>query len=83
MKEKGEGFVGAVRHGEGVIRKQPENMNNIDRLELEARVAIIIRLYQDDDVMYHVMDEESASTIWIKLESQCMSRSLSNKLYLK
>ena len=66
-----------------LYEKQPENMNNIDRLELEARAVIIIRLYQDDDVMYHVMDEESTSTIWIKLESQCMSRSLSNKLYLK
>jgi hypothetical protein len=43
-------------------------MNNIDRQELEARAAIIIRLYQDDDMMCHVMHEELPATIWIKLE---------------
>jgi hypothetical protein len=30
--------------------KKPESMNNINIHELEARAAIIIRLYQDDDV---------------------------------
>ena len=35
------------------------------------------------DVMYHVMDEELSTTIWLKLESQYMSKSLTNKLYLK
>ena len=33
--------------------------------------------------MYHVMNEESPTTIWAKLESRYISLSLSNKLYLK
>ena len=33
--------------------------------------------------MYHVMDEESPTTIWLKLESRYMSKSLTNKLLLK
>ncbi|KAJ6994065.1 hypothetical protein NC653_017017 [Populus alba x Populus x berolinensis] len=33
--------------------------------------------------MYHIMDEESPTTIWKKLESWYMSKSLTNKLYLK
>jgi len=41
------------------------------------------RLYLDDDVMYHVMNEESPVTVWAKLESRYISLSLSNKLYLK
>jgi len=41
------------------------------------------RLYLDDDVMYHVMNEESPVTVWAKLESRYTSLSLSNKLYLK
>jgi hypothetical protein len=36
-----------------------------------------------DDVMYHVMDEESSATVWLKLESWYMSKSLTNKFYLK
>jgi hypothetical protein len=33
--------------------------------------------------MYHVMDEESPAAVWLKLESRYMSKSLTNKLYLK
>jgi len=40
-------------------------------------------LYLDDDMMYHVMNEESPVTVWAKLESRYISLSLSNKLYLK
>ena len=36
-----------------------------------------------DEVMHHVMDEESSTTIWLKLESRYMSKSLTNKLLLK
>ena len=43
----------------------------------------MIKLYLANDVMYHVMDEESPVTIWLNLESQYMSKLLTNKLYLK
>ena len=36
-----------------------------------------------DEVMYHVMDEESSTTIWLKLECWYMSKSLTNKLLLE
>ena len=66
-----------------LYKKQPEGINDIDWQELEARVVATIRLCLDDDVMYHVMDEESSATVWAKLESWYMSRSFVNKLYLK
>ena len=66
-----------------LYRKQPEGMNDMDWKDLEAKVAKTIRLYLDDDVMYHVMDEESPTTNWLKLESRYMSKLLRNKLYLK
>ena len=47
------------------------------------KAATTIRLCLVDDVMYHVMDEESPTIIWLKLESRYMSKSLTNKLYLK
>ena len=55
----------------------------MDWKDLEAKATINIRLCFADDVMYHVMDEESPATIWLKLESRYMSKSLTNKLYLK
>ena len=36
-----------------------------------------------DEVIYHAMDEESLAIIWLKLESQYMSKSLTNNLLLK
>jgi hypothetical protein len=62
---------------------KPEGMTDIDWKELEAKAVATIRLCLGDDVMYHVMDEESLVTVWLKLESRYMSKSLTNKLYLK
>ena len=63
--------------------KQPEGMNAMDWKDSETRVAPTIRMCLADEVMYHVMDEESPATIWLKLESRYMSKSLTNKLLLK
>ena len=60
-----------------------EGMADIDWKELEAKAVAIIWLCLGDDVMYHVMDEESPAVVWLKLESRYMSKSLMNKLYLK
>jgi hypothetical protein len=62
---------------------QPDGMANIDWKELEAKVVATIWLCLEDDVMYHVMDEETLVTVWSKLESRYTSKSLMNKLYLK
>jgi hypothetical protein len=62
---------------------KPEGMTNIDWKELEAKAVATIRLCLGDDVMYHVMDEESLTAVWLKLESQYVLKSLTNKLYLK
>ena len=66
-----------------LYKKQPKRMNNMDWKDLEAKAAAIIKLCLADDVMYHVMDEESLAAIWLKLESRYMSKLLTNKLYLK
>ena len=66
-----------------LYRKQPKGMDDMDWKDLEAKAEATIRLCLADDVMYHVMDEESSTTIWLKLESRYMSKSLTDKLYLK
>ena len=63
--------------------KQPEGMNDMDWKNLETKTLATIRLCLANDVMYHVMDKESLTIIWLKLESRYMSKSLTNKLYQK
>jgi hypothetical protein len=40
-----------------------EEMADIDLKELEAKAVATIRLCLGDDVMYHIMDEESPTTV--------------------
>ena len=54
---------------------KPEEMADIDWKELEAKVVATILFCLIDDVMYHVMDEESPAAVWLKLESRYMSKS--------
>lgn len=42
-----------------------------------------IHLCLADEVMYHVIGDESPAGVWSKLESRYMSKSLTNKLFLK
>jgi hypothetical protein len=58
-------------------------MTNIDWKELEAKAMATIWLCLGDDMMYHVMNKEYLTAVWLKLESRYMSKSLMNKLYLK
>jgi hypothetical protein len=62
---------------------KPKGMADIDWKELEAKAVATIRLCLGDDVIYHIMDEGSPTVVWLKLESWYMSKSLTNKLYLK
>ena len=74
-----EGQQGLVK---ALTRKQPKGMKDTEWQDLEMSAASIIRMCLDDEVMYHVMDEESPTSIWLKLESRYMSKSLTNKLLL-
>jgi hypothetical protein len=50
-------------------RTKAEGMEDINQKELEAKAVATIQLCLGDDVMYHVMDEESPTAVWLKLES--------------
>ena len=54
-----------------------------DWQELQLKAAGTIRLCLSDQVIYHVMDENSPKKIWEKLESQFMSKTATTKVYLK
>jgi len=50
---------------------------------MDVKMAGTIELCLTDEVMYNVINEISAVRLWLMLESFYMTRSLSNKLYLK
>jgi len=58
-------------------------MEDEDWVDLQERAAGTIRLCLADEIMYHVISLSSLDEIWKKLESQFMSKTLMNKLYLK
>jgi hypothetical protein len=43
--------------------RKPKGMAEIDWKELEAKAVATIWFCLGDDVMYHVMDEESSATV--------------------
>ena len=50
---------------------------------MDLKAASTIPLCLTDEVMYNVMDEEMATKLSSRLEILYMTKSLSNKLYLK
>ena len=65
------------------IEKKPSKMdddewNNIDFC---AKATIIICL--SNEVLYNVMNEETTASLWYRLECLYMTKSLSNKLFMK
>ena len=62
---------------------KPAKMDAEDWEELQLQAAGTIRLCLSNQVIYHVMDENSPKKIWEKLESQYMSKTATTKVYLK
>jgi len=50
---------------------------------MNLKVESTIQLCLADEVMYNMMDEEMTKKLWSRLEILYMTKSLSNKLYLK
>ena len=73
---------GLVKALYGKARK-PETMTDDEWEELDMKAVSTIRLCLADELMYDVLNDVSTAAIWLKLESQYMSKSLTNKLNLK
>src|SRR3954470_23814716 len=66
-----------------VIREKPSTMGEDDwkKIDIKAKATIILCL--SDEVLYNVMNEDTAAGMWSRLESLYKTKSLSNKLYMK
>jgi hypothetical protein len=63
--------------------KKPADMQDSVFEDLDAKALNAIQLCLADDVLLEVGEEDSAAGIWLKLESIYMTKSLTNRLYLK
>ena len=63
--------------------QKPVSMKDEDweELDLEARAAIILCL--ERDVAFLVNEEATAAGVWLKLEANFMTKTLTNRIYLK
>ena len=74
-----QGLVKALKGKDG----KPEGMKDDMWEELESQCVSTIRLYIADNIINNVMDEDSPSALWDKLEKLYLAKSLTNKLHLK
>src|SRR3954465_1206486 len=58
-------------------------MDEDDWKEIDVKAKAIIILCLSDDVLYNVLNEDTAAGMWNRLESLYMIKSLSNQLYMK
>jgi hypothetical protein len=63
--------------------KQPATITDDDWDEMDARALSAIRLCLVDDVLFNIVLKKTTVGLWTKLESLYMTKSLTNKIYLK
>ena len=85
MAEKDERLAHPTGFSQGTRRQiqKAESMKLEDWEEMDEKAASAIRLHLTDDVVNNIIDEESACGIWTKLENLYMSKTLTNKSFLK
>ena len=57
--------------------------SNEDSEDLDWRALNTIQLFLEDDVLFNIVEEDSRSCLWVKLEILYMTKSLTNMIFLK
>ena len=63
--------------------KLPQGLTDIQKNKILEKAHSAILLCLGDEVLREVSEENTAAKIWLKLESLYMTKSLTNRLYLK
>ena len=63
--------------------KQPVSITDDDWDEMDGRALSVIRLCLVEDVLFNIFTENTRVGLWSKLESLYMTKSLTNKIFLK
>ena len=65
------------------IEKKPSKLEDDEWNDIDFRAKATIILCLSDEVLYNVMNKETTAGLWCRLESLYMTKSLSNKLFMK
>ena len=65
------------------VKKKPASMTDSDWEDLDAQALSTIRLCLADEVLFNIVGESAAEGLWEKLETLYMTKSLTNRIYLK
>ncbi|KAJ8632670.1 hypothetical protein MRB53_026006 [Persea americana] len=60
-----------------------ERLDADEWADIDERAMSSVEQYLSDEIMFNIMEEESAKDLWEKLDKLCMGKNLTNKLYLK
>jgi hypothetical protein len=63
--------------------KKPTVVTEWEWEDLDAKALSTIRLCLADDVLFNIVGEDTTSSLWSKLESLYMTKSLTSRIYLK
>jgi len=63
--------------------KQPATITDDDWDEMDARAPSSICLCLADNVLFNIVSEKTTVDLWMKLESMYMTKSLTNRIFLK
>jgi hypothetical protein len=63
--------------------KRPTGMTDEDWEDLDSRTLSTIRLCLADEVLFNIIGEETTTSLWSRMESLYMTKSLMNQIYLK
>jgi hypothetical protein len=63
--------------------KETDTMTNDEWDDLDARALSTICLCLADDVLFNIVGEETTTGLWTRLEGLYMTKSLTNRIYLK
>jgi hypothetical protein len=58
-------------------------MTNDEWEDIDAKALSTIRLCLADDVLFNIIGDDTTSSLWSKLESLYMTKSLTSRIYLK
>ena len=74
---------GGHTQGPTWIEKKPSKMEDDKWNDIDFQANATIILCPSDEVLYNIMNEETTAGLWCRLESMYMTKSLSNKLFMK
>ena len=65
------------------VSKKRATMIDLDLEDLDARALSTITLCMVDEVLFKIVEESTPTRLWEKLEKLYMTKSLTNRIYLK